>query len=160
VMSVSDDKTHQIGTLAAEFGLNPKTLRYYETIGLLRAPQRTASGYRMYGQSEREQLAFIMKARVIGLTLQEIGEILALRRGGDQPCEHVVGLLDTRLVEIESQIQALQEFRDDLTRMRSEAAETASTSDCICGIIERHQSQYAGLLPLPLTQRRRVSGHN
>ncbi len=44
----------RIGALAAAVGLNPKTIRYYETLGLLPAPRRTATGYRLYGEADRE----------------------------------------------------------------------------------------------------------
>ena len=62
----------RIGQLANEVGLNPKTLRYYEQIGLLPAPQRSPSGYRLYTAADRERLDFIAKAKAIGLTLEEI----------------------------------------------------------------------------------------
>jgi len=75
----------RIGELAAELGLNPKTIRYYEDIGLMPEPPRTAAGYRLYGEVDRERLEFILKARAIGLTLEEIHQILALRSQGQPP---------------------------------------------------------------------------
>lgn len=72
----------RIGELAADLGVNPKTIRYYEDIGALPRPRRTPAGYRQYGPADRERLAFILKARAIGLTLEEIGDILRLRDQG------------------------------------------------------------------------------
>jgi MerR family Zn(II)-responsive transcriptional regulator of zntA len=72
-------ETLRIGELAAEFGLNPKTIRYYESMALLPRPKRTRSGYRKYARADRDRLEFVLKARAIGLTLEDIGEILRLR---------------------------------------------------------------------------------
>lgn len=77
----------QVGQFAAEFGINPKTIRYYEQIGLLPTARRTSAGYRLYGPKDADHLRFILKARGIGLTLNEIRDILNLRQNGKQPCE-------------------------------------------------------------------------
>ena len=89
-----DDARRRIGELAAELGLNPKTIRYYEAIGLLPEPRRTPAGYRCYGVDDRERLRFIAQAKAIGLSLQEISEILAIRQAGNPPCRHVAAVLD------------------------------------------------------------------
>lgn len=139
----------RIGELAGELDLNPKTIRYYESIGLLPSPRRTAARYRLYGEADRERLRFILKARAIGLTLAEIGEILALRREGEQPCAHVLGLLDHKLAAVEGQLRALEDFRQELVTLRGEAAETMTNDNRVCGIIEHHQAQYPDdLLPM------------
>ncbi|MBI2760685.1 MAG: heavy metal-responsive transcriptional regulator [Chloroflexi bacterium] len=101
----------RIGELAAELGLNPKTIRYYESIGLLPVPPRTEAGYRLYGAADRDRLRFIRKARAIGLTLDEIGQVLALRGEGRRPCEHVVTLLDAKLSAVDEHLRALGDFR-------------------------------------------------
>lgn len=134
----------RIGQLAAELGLNPKTVRYYEEIGLLPRAGRTESGYRLYDASDRERLDFILKAKAIGLSLGEIGEILTLSRDGRQPCEHVIGLLDRKLSAVDAQLRALSEFRKELVALREEAAETMSMAACVCGIIEQHKLDRRG----------------
>ncbi len=133
------EKKLRIGELAAELGLNPKTIRYYEQIGLLPAPPRTASGYRLYGAEDVERLRFIGKAKAIGLSLEEIGEILALQREGRAPCAHVLELLDRKLAAVDRQLRALCDFRRELVGLRAEAARTATAEACVCGIIEHHQ---------------------
>ncbi len=139
-MRETTKKRWRIGELAAELGLNPKTIRYYEAIGLLPAPQRTPAGYRLYAAADRERLRFIIKAKAIGLALEEIGEILALRREGAQPCAHVRTLLDRKLAAVDRQMRALAEFRQVLAALREGAAETTARADAgICGIIERHE---------------------
>lgn len=144
----------RIGELAAELGLNPKTIRYYESIGLLPPPRRTAARYRLYGEADRQRLRFIRKARAIGLTLAEIREILDLRQQGEQPCAHVLALLDHKLAAIEQQLRALEDFRDELVTLRGEAAERLTDDGCVCGIIEHHAAgEHSALLPIATVRR-------
>jgi MerR family transcriptional regulator, Zn(II)-responsive regulator of zntA len=137
-----DDDTRipvRIGELAADVQLNPKTIRYYEEIGLLPAPRRTAAGYRQYSAADRERLRFIAKAKVLGFTLREIGELLALRDGGEEPCSYLGQLLDHKLAAIEVQLALLTELRAEFQALRMEMATTACSSTPICGIIELHE---------------------
>jgi DNA-binding transcriptional MerR regulator len=129
----------RIGELADELGLNPKTIRYYEEIGLLPAPQRSTAGYRLYGAADRERLRFIAKAKAIGLSLEEIGEILQLRDGGTDPCAHVRDLLDRRLAAVEEHLRVLSELRHELLALRDEAVTPDGESAEVCGIIEHHE---------------------
>ncbi len=136
---VGKTRRMRIGELAAELDLNPKTIRYYEEIGLLPAPQRTPAGYRLYDAADLERLRFIGKAKEIGLTLEEIGEILKLRGGGERPCQHVVALLDAKIAAVDEQIQALTDFRQELLTVREEAVQNVTTDAHVCWIIERHE---------------------
>jgi DNA-binding transcriptional MerR regulator len=134
------EPTMRIGELAAQVGLNPKTIRYYEELRLLPVPARTANGYRMYTPEDRERLRFIAKAKAIGLTLTEIRDILVLRQHGEQPCTHVLMLIEEKLTIIDAQLRTLMEMRQELFTLHARAA-TAITSDAgICRIIERHES--------------------
>jgi DNA-binding transcriptional MerR regulator len=128
----------RIGALAAELGLNPKTIRYYEEIGLLPEPQRTPAGYRLYDEADRERWLFIGKAKGIGLTLQEIREILTLRNRGEQPCDHVRQLLEHKLAAVDEQLRVLTEFRQELMALREDAATAQVAEAGVCGIIEHH----------------------
>lgn len=129
----------RIGELAAALGLNPKTIRYYEEIGLLPAPPRTAAGYRLYGEGDAERLRFIGQAKAIGFTLEQIGEILGVRDAGRPPCEHVLSLLDRRLAEVDAQLRTLSDVRHELATLRKEAAAApVPAGACVCGLIERH----------------------
>jgi len=138
-MSAAQPAQLRIGELAAQLGLNPKTIRYYEEIGLLPEPRRTPSGYRAYGLADLERLRFIAKAKAIGLTLDEIREILALRREGERPCQHVLELVDRKLEGVEQQVRALEDFRQELLTLRAEAARTVADHGRICSIIEHHE---------------------
>lgn len=109
--------TKLIGELAAEQGLNPRTLRYYEARGVLPAPARTMSGYRVYGAETAQRLAFITKAKSLGLTLREIGQILALRENGELPCTSVQQILQEHVERIDHQIAQLQALKLDLATL-------------------------------------------
>jgi DNA-binding transcriptional MerR regulator len=125
-----------IGDLATELGLNPRTIRYYEAIGLLPQPPRSASGYRLYGDDDRERLEFIAKAKALGLTLQQIGVILAIRRSGKPPCRHVVDLFDEKLAAIEEQINSLRRLHQTILTLRSKSAAMTSCDGPICAIFD------------------------
>jgi len=134
----------RIGQLAGQLGLNPKTIRYYEQVSLLPKPRRTAAGYRLYGAGDRDRLQFILKAKAIGLTLEEIKEILVLRGDGRQPCQHVLGLIDHKIAGVDQQLRALSAFREEQVGLREEAAQTMNAEACVCGIIEHHELVQVG----------------
>ena len=132
-----------VGELASEFGLNPRTIRYYERIGLLAASTRTAAGYRIYGPADRDRLRFILKAKTVGLSLSEIRDILALRRQGVTPCTHVLAVVEDKLRQLDQHIRALTEFREELVTLRTDAVATPPLDGCVCGVIERHEPTHA-----------------
>lgn len=107
-----------IGQLAGRLGLNPRTIRYYERIGLLPAPERTGAGYRLYGAADAERLRFIKSAQHLGLTLGEIGEVLAFRERGQAPCRYVASVIDQRLGEVSQQLRDLRAFKRELSDLR------------------------------------------
>ncbi len=125
-----------IGELADAEGLNPRTIRYYERIGLLPPARRSQAGYRLYGATELEQLRFIRKAQAVGFTLREIATILAVRRSGQAPCQHVVALLDEKLARVERQLRALAELRGHLQQLRAAGAGLTTCEAPVCTIIE------------------------
>lgn len=133
---VHPERQLQIGELAAQLGINPKTIRYYEHIGLLPLPKRTEAGYRLYDAADRELLRFIGRAKVLGLKLEEIREILDIRREGELPCERVVTLLEQKIAAIEDQLRVLSEFQQELRALRATADQIITPQACICGIIE------------------------
>ena len=86
-----------ISKAAKRAGVSAPTIRYYEEIGLLSSPSRTAAGYRRYAESTVEELRFIRKAQALGFSLDEIGEILQLSRSGKRPCSRVLTLAHQHL---------------------------------------------------------------
>jgi DNA-binding transcriptional MerR regulator len=129
----------RIGELAQRTGFTPKTLRYYEEIGLLPAPPRTASGYRDYGSDAASRLVFIQAGQSVGLTLGEVREILAFRDRGETPCQHVASLIERHADDLSQRIAALERMRRDLERLakRAKRASVRSTEGAeFCHIIE------------------------
>lgn len=96
----------RIGQVADELDLNPKTIRYYEEIGLIPKAQRNEVGYRVYDESQIDRLAFILRARALDFSLDEIREILALRERGEAPCLYVSERIQQRVEEISNHITA------------------------------------------------------
>ena len=134
------NKSMKIGELAKATGLTTKTIRYYELHRLLEDPERTKSGYRMYGEDDVERLEFVKKAKRLGLSLEEIREILILHEQSQAPCVHVLALLDRKLEHVDDTIRELEEFRRELMRLRVESQvrlEQLPEDARICGIIER-----------------------
>lgn len=132
--------TKQIGVVARELGINPKTIRYYEEIELIPRARRNASGFRMYDEGDIERLAFILRARALDFSLDDIGEILAFREQGEAPCLYVTGLVQQQIAAVDARIAALQQLRHDLEDIHKSAqalphAEIAN-KDCICHLIE------------------------
>lgn len=132
----------QVGELAADFGVNSRTIRYYERIGLLAASSRTAAGYRVYGPVEQDRLRFILKAKAVGLSLSEIQDILTLREQGVTPCTHVLAVVEDKLRQLDQHIRALAEFKEELAALRREALDDRPADGCVCSLIERHESPH------------------
>lgn len=112
----------KIGELGDQCGVTAKTIRYYESIGLLDEPARTSSGYRDYDQAAAERLEFVKQAQATGLTLDEIGSILQIKDRGGQSCEHTRSLLGRHLDVLDERIEELHRARIELRRMFDRAA--------------------------------------
>ncbi len=111
-----------IGELAQRSGIPPRTLRFYETAGVLPGPERTPSGYRIYGNDALDRLAFIRAAQAASLTLAEIRSVIAIRASGNAPCSHVLELLDAKALAVTRQIAELRTLRRELDRLRTRSA--------------------------------------
>lgn len=112
----------RIGELAESLGVTTKSIRYYESIGLIGEPARTSSGYRSYGPQAIERLEFVKQAQSSGLSLAEIKSILEIKDRGGQSCEHTRSLLEMHLVDLDRKIAELQEARVELLDMYERAA--------------------------------------
>ncbi len=106
-----------IGRLAARAGCKVQTIRYYEQIGLLPPPARTAGKHRIYERNHLERLAFIRHARELGFTLAAVRELLALSDEPDRPCEEVDRVARTHSHEVERRIARLFGLKAELERM-------------------------------------------
>ena len=125
-----------IGEVAERTGLTAPTIRYYESIGLVKPPARSEAGYRRYSDATVEELGFIKKAQVLGFSLDEIAEILKLSRAGRRPCSHVLDLARRHLAAVDARIQQLQRFRAQLaSEIRKWDGPRQPTCDGLCEII-------------------------
>jgi DNA-binding transcriptional MerR regulator len=106
-----------VSALAYQVGLSADTVRYYERVGLLPKPARSASGYRLYDQAAVGRLRLIKGAQRAGLRLREIGELLQVADRGQCPCGHTETLLRQRLGEVQAELARLQALETDLTRL-------------------------------------------
>jgi len=123
-----------IGEVADATGVSTKTLRYYEREGLLHEPARTSGGYRDYRPEVIERVGFIKQAQTAGLTLRQIGQVLAIRDDGHAPCHHVAEVVDRRLDDVEQHLAALRQTRAQLREVRSRLDELEPV-DCDPGAI-------------------------
>ncbi|MHA7176904.1 heavy metal-responsive transcriptional regulator [Arthrobacter sp. Sr24] len=119
----------RIGEIAAATGLTAKTLRFYEDRGLLPAPDRAPNGYRDYAQESVNRLEFIRRGRAAGLTLSQIGGILAVRDVGQTPCNHVRDLLGKQLDDLDARIAELTALRATVAEIHDVAA-TGDPATC------------------------------
>ena len=127
----------RIGELAAASGITAKTIRFWESEGLLADPVRTPAGYRDYDPGVADRLSFIRHAQTAGLTLSEIRQILAISDDGQPPCDHVTSLIHQHLTDVDQRIRELTETRSLLDRLAQRAAEQ-DPADCdrYCAILQ------------------------
>ena len=137
-----------ISELGKRLGVNPKTIRYYEAIGLMPPPARNASGYRVYTEEDADRLAFILRAKALDFSLEEIREILALRERGEAPCPYVLQRIERKIAEVDRKIAQLRQLRAELEELRNAAGalppEVIAAKGRVCHLIEnqplRHKS--------------------
>ncbi|MFQ5862142.1 MAG: heavy metal-responsive transcriptional regulator [Candidatus Brocadiales bacterium] len=125
-----------IGNVARELGLNPKTLRYYEGIGLLPEANRTSSGYRVYSTEVIDRLKFIKQAQRLGFRLNEIKDILLLKEKGTEPCIHVRKLTVEKIKDLEELIRESSTLRDNLQKLLKRWSRRSDKKATVCPHIE------------------------
>ena len=129
----------RIGELADQVGVTTKAIRFYERIGLLPDPPRTSSGYRSYEEPDADRLIFIKTAQRLGLSLDEIKEIIAFRDRGEQPCAYVAGVLQRQVTDLDTRIREMRTLRDELRRLQARASQAMASESKFCAVIEHPQ---------------------
>jgi DNA-binding transcriptional MerR regulator len=131
--------SYRISQLADRVGVPATTLRFYESAGLLSA-ERTASGYRMYGEEAVERLAFISSGKLLGLSLEEIGDLLGVWEQGVCAAvrERMLPLVAARIADADRRAAELAAFSARLAAFHTELGQTPPTGGCgkkIAGLV-------------------------
>ena len=106
-----------IGQAAAQSGVSAKMVRHYESLGLLPAVHRTDAGYRQYGAKEIHTLRFIRRARLLGFSMAEIGELLKLWQNQQRASADVKRIAEAHVADLERRIAEMQAMRQTLAEL-------------------------------------------
>lgn len=106
----------KISEAAASSGCHLETIRYYERVGLLPKPRRTASGYREYSDDEVDRLRFISRSRDLGFSLEEIRSLLRLESDDTLSCGEIDGIARAHLADIRIKLRELSRIARELDR--------------------------------------------
>lgn len=118
-----------IGDLARQTGTKVNTVRFYEDIGLLPLPIRTASGRRTYDVADVRRLSFIRHGRGLGFSVDEIRSLLALADEPERDCAEAAAIARRHLQDIEARIARLETLRDALASVAA-SCEGGRIADC------------------------------
>jgi DNA-binding transcriptional MerR regulator len=111
-----------IGVASIQSGVKVPTIRYYEQIGMLRAPPRTKSNRRLYAAVDLRRLTFIRRARELGFGIEAIRALLALQDNPTQSCNAADAIARARLGEVQQRIDSLTALKAELERMVAECS--------------------------------------
>ncbi|WP_341661685.1 Zn(2+)-responsive transcriptional regulator [Vibrio sp.] len=129
----------QIGELAKRCGVTTDTLRFYEKNGLIKPIGRSESGYRLYNEENQKQVGFILRAKDLGLSLEEIRELLDINlEATEHSCAEVKAITTAKLILIDEKIS-------ELTRIR---AALKKINDACCGHVDDNASHCSILTAL------------
>ncbi|TIP23006.1 MAG: MerR family transcriptional regulator [Mesorhizobium sp.] len=108
---------YSIGDLSRRTGVKVPTIRYYEQMGLLEAPERSEGNQRRFAKAELERLAFIRHARDLGLPIDSIRQLIDLSGHGDRPCADADRIAKEQLASVRERIARLQKLEKELARI-------------------------------------------
>ena len=108
---------HNIGEAAAATGVSAKMIRHYESVGLIPQASRTFAGYRLYADADLHRLRFIKRARELGFSMDEIGELVGLWHNRRRASASVKRIAQKHLGELEQRIAAMQTMHSTLSHL-------------------------------------------
>ncbi|MCW8308027.1 helix-turn-helix domain-containing protein [Acidiphilium sp. PA] len=111
-----------VGALARLTGATRQTIRWYEQIGLLPAPNRSADNYRLYGDDHLARLRFIRRCRDLGFSLEVVRNLADLAAKDGEDCADVATIANVRLIELDNRIATLMALRQDLAAVINDCA--------------------------------------
>ncbi|MDE8653809.1 MerR family transcriptional regulator [Novosphingobium album (ex Liu et al. 2023)] len=118
-----------IGDLGKATGTKVETIRYYERIGLLPQPSRTAGNYRAYGEAELGRLSFVRRARDLGFSLDQVRALLKLSDDRSQDCARVDRIASEHLREVDRKLADLSALRRELKAV-IDSCNGGTVADC------------------------------
>ncbi|MDZ7965091.1 MAG: heavy metal-responsive transcriptional regulator [Nostoc sp. DedSLP03] len=118
-MLTQDKKLLLIGQVTDLTGIPIRTIRYYESLGLINSLRRTEGGFRQFSLDVLTRLAFIKRAQNLGLSLEEIGSILQVYDQGQTPCGGIKEKLEEKVLQIDRQIDQLLTLRSEIKGLLS-----------------------------------------
>lgn len=119
-----------IGQLATLAGVPTATVRYYERRGLIAKAPRSGAGYRKYGPDTARRLRFIKRAQELGFSLEDVGELLALRVDDPAACPQVEAKTREKIAQVERMIRELSRMHEVLERLAASCRTRAPTAEC------------------------------
>ncbi len=127
----------KIGELSKKTGVSIDTVRYYEQRGLIPPAVRTQSGYRQYSGDDITRLNFIVQAKELGFTLEEISQLLAINSMG-QTCSEVKAVAQAKAAEIETRIHKLTHMLQTLRTLVEQCEKNEDSDPCpILNVLEK-----------------------
>jgi len=128
-----------IGRLAKASDVKVTTIRYYESIGLIEAPDRSEGGQRIYDHKAVERMRFVRHARDLGFPLEAIRELIALSQNQEKSCAMVDEIARRHTADVKQRIKRLRALERELGRMIKECA-VDRISDCrVIEILSNHK---------------------
>jgi DNA-binding transcriptional MerR regulator len=119
-----------IGQLSRRTGVKVPTIRYYEQMGLLAAPERTEGNQRRYGRTELERLGFIRHARDLGFSIEAISALIELQEHPDRSCGKANAIANDQLLAVRSKIRRLKRLERELARISKGCGGEGVSGDC------------------------------
>lgn len=120
----------RIGELGQAAGVDVETIRFYERSGLLPAPARSENGYRAYGSTHLERLAFIRHCRALDIPLNEIKRLLEFVEQPNADCGDIDQLIDTQLAKVRARLKSLKELEKQLASLRGRCGAKRIAGEC------------------------------
>ena len=132
----------KIQELSKRTRVPPKTIRYYEEIGLLPAPARAKNNYRHYREQDIDRLRLVAGARQLDISLDDIREILAMRDNNEAPCRTLLNRIEQKANEIQARVRNLQNLERDLRELyalgQTFPIDDVDGKNCICHLVSEH----------------------
>lgn len=129
----------KIGALSLATETKVTTIRFYEEIGMLDRPDRTASGRRTYNLGAVERLNFIRNTRRLGFSMDEIRSLIALADEPERDCAGAAAIASRHLADVEKRLRQLAALRDEFAAMSASGCSAKKMADCrVIEAIARH----------------------